>query len=271
MYLEEIRIILEKQLSPKIFKLDSEFYGLQYGNHKKNQIIKKVLLTLDLSLDAIHYAIKNKFNLILSHHGLINKSIKQFNSILINKLSLLSKYPISIFVLNSTFLAAQNGIIDTMIEALFLKIENMFTIKNKIDVKVPIGRICRPQLYSAGKKRFCVEDLIKRIKINLEIDFVSYVGDLKKEIKRICVIGTPRNKISYIEKAIKYGCDCYLSRNVNHFIANFARDAGVCLINISHYKSEIIGMKKLCNVLSLEFPYNEFYCFESRDPIKTYS
>jgi len=29
-------------------------------------------------------------------------------------------------------------------------------------------------------------------------------------------------------------------------------------------------MKKLSNILSLKFPYDEFYLFESEDPIKTY-
>lgn len=270
MYLKEIENLLEKRISPKLFKLPSEFYGIQYGRYNKHQIIKKVLITLDLSLEAIHYAIKNKFNLIISHHGLINNSINHFNSVLVNKLTLLSKNPIFIFVLNSTFLAAEYGIVDTIVEALFLKVEKNFNIKNEKNIKVPIGRICRPQLYNTQKKKFSLEDLMKRIKNNLEIDLVSYVGDLNKELKRICVIGARKNKIEYIEKAVKYGADCLVSKNFNHFEANFARDAGVCLINISHYKSEIVALKKLSNVLSLEFPYDEFFCFESKDPIKTY-
>ena len=50
----------------------------------------------------------------------------------------------------------------------------------------------------------------------------------------------------------------------------FARDIGLNLIEAPHYKNEILALKKLCNVLSLEFPHVEFVLFESKDPYKTY-
>ena len=141
MYLKEIVLLLEKKLSPKLFKLNSEVYGIQYGNSNPKKIIKKVMITLDLSIEAIHFAIIKKVNLIISYRGLIDKPIKNFNQNLVNKLSLLSKYPISIFVLNSSFIAAEEGISDTIMEALYFDLDRTFDIKNKIGEKIPIGRI----------------------------------------------------------------------------------------------------------------------------------
>ena len=57
------------------------------------------MLTIDLSLDAIHQAIKKKTNLIISYHGLIKNPIIKFKKNLVDKLSLLSRNPITIFVL----------------------------------------------------------------------------------------------------------------------------------------------------------------------------
>ena len=94
MLLQEIQSILINKLSPKIFKLNSEIYGFQYNQNRVNKSIKKVMLTLDLSIEALHFAVKNKVNLVISHHGLINNSINKFNQNLINKLTLLTRYPI---------------------------------------------------------------------------------------------------------------------------------------------------------------------------------
>ena len=86
MLLQEIQSILTKKLSPKIFKLNSEIYGFQFKKKRIDRVIKKVMLTIDLSLEALHFAVKNKINLIISHHGLLKNPISKFKEELINKL-----------------------------------------------------------------------------------------------------------------------------------------------------------------------------------------
>lgn len=270
MFLREIKSLLINKLSPKEFKLNSEVYGLQYDQNRNNKLIKKVMLTIDLSIDAIHFALKNKVNLIISHHGLANSPIKKFNQNLINKLTLLTKYPISIFILNSSFISAEGGISDTLVETLYLKLEKTFNIKTKSGTKIPIGRICSPKTFLTKNQHLTLENLIKRIKANLDLTTVSYVGDLNKRIKIICIVGGDNPGFNYIKKAMILGCDCYISGRINYMDAIFARDVGLSLIETSHYKNEILALKKLCNVLSLEFPQTEFLLFESNDPYKTY-
>ena len=95
MLLQEIQLILQNKLIPKKYKLNSEIYGLQYYQNRPKKLIKRIMLTIDLTIDALHYAVKNKVNLIISHHGLIRNPIETFNQNIINKLTLLTKYPIS--------------------------------------------------------------------------------------------------------------------------------------------------------------------------------
>ncbi len=270
MQFQELKELLTKKLSPKDFRLDSEIYGLHFDKTKNDKTIKKVMLTIDLSLEAIHFALKHKFSLIISHHSLINKPIKNFDQCIIDKLTLLSKYPISIFVLNSSFIAAEGGISDTLVNVLYLKLENVFEIKNKDGKSIPIGRICSLLNYPNEKKLITLEDLIKRIKRNLGLKLISYVGELGRTINKICIIGGNISNINFIKKAAYIGCDCYISGNLNYFDAIYARDMGLNLIEIPHYRNEIIAMKKLCHILSLEFPQVEFVLFESKNPIKTY-
>ncbi|MFX1373747.1 MAG: Nif3-like dinuclear metal center hexameric protein [Promethearchaeota archaeon] len=269
MMLQEITALLEKKLSPKAFKINSEAYGLYYDKNRKNKIIKKGMLTIDLTLEAIHFALKQKVNLIISSHSLFNDPIKKFDQNIINKLALLSKYPFSIFILNSTFISAEEGITDTIAKALYLKIDNTFEIKFIDGVKIPIGRICSPLNYLHQKKTFTFEDLVNRVKKNLNLPYVSYVGNLKKIIQKICIIGGTTSKTNYIKKAMKGGCDCFISGKIDYFDAVFARDIGINLIETSHYQNVLLTMKKFCNFLSLEFPDVEFFLFESENPIKT--
>jgi len=269
--MKEITSLLELKMSPQVFKLNSEIYGIQYGDPSEKKIVKKVLFTIDLSLEAIHYALKNKVNLIISFHGLINNSIQNFNKILINKLSLLVKYPISIFVLNSTFIGAEGGISETIMNALYLTLDKTFDITSKNGKRIPIGRIGVTQDYPYQKKSLTLEDLIKRIQSNLELEKISYVGDLSVKIKKVCIIGCDNFlNIKDIEKALKCECNCLISSRFHHKDAIFAKEAGLCLIEISLYKTKMLAMKKLCNILSLEFPYDEFLFFNSKDPFETY-
>lgn len=270
MNLQVIKKYLSQNVSPKVFRLNSDTYGMQYDKGKSDRLIKKVLLTMDISLEAIHFAVKNKISLIISNNGLIHSPINKFNYILINKLSLLSKYPISIFVLSSSFFGAEGGISDTLVSALHLKLENLFEIKNNAGIKIPIGRICSPLNYINKNHIINLEDILNRIKTNLNFKAISYIGDLNKTIKKLCILGENNSNLRFIEKAVKFGCDCYISGKIDYDEGTFARDIGINLIEISPYKKGILALKKLCNILSLEFPHVEFFLFESKDPFETY-
>ena len=270
MLLHEILSILQNRIIPKKFKLNSEIYGLQYCQNRSNKLIKRVMLTIDLNIEALHYAVKNKVNLIISHHSLIKNPIDTFNQNIINKLTLLSKYPISIFILNSAFIAADGGVSETIANTLYLNIERTFCIRNSKNFKVPIGRICTPRHYLSNDNEMKLEDLINRIKTHLSLTHIQYIGNLQRIIKRICIVGGDTPYKSYLKKASEMGCDCYITGRINYFDAVYGKDLNLTLIETSHYKNEILALKKLSNILSLEFPYIEFLLFESGDPFKIY-
>ncbi len=271
MYLTEIETILKSKISPKCYQMDSEIYGFHYNRTNREKFVKKIVLTVDLSLESIHYAIKNKASLIISHHGLFQEVLRNFDPHLINKLSLLSRYPISIYILNTPFIAAEGGISETIMEALYLKLDRPLYIKNSTGIKIPLGRICYPEMYPGKKTSMNLEDLLKRIKVNLDMKSISYVGVLLKEINRICIVGGNYINEYIIRKVIRKGCDCYISFNIDHYLASLARDLGLTLIEASHYNSEIMALRKLCNFFSLEFPQTEFMLFESRNPINFFA
>lgn len=270
MHLEEIESFIKKKIAPEEFRIDSEIYGFHYGNCSNNKIIKKVMLTVDLSLNALHSAIKNKVNLIISLNGLINESIRNFKPHVINKISILSKYPLSIFVLGSAFYAAEGGVIDLILESLFLKLERPLEIINQKGYRIPVGRLCIPNFYPNSNESFTLEKLMKRIYSYLKIKPIRYLGELKKEISSICILGGERLSINYYDTILNQKCDCFIIEKTNKSTINYAFDLGLNLIEFSFFNCEVLALKKLCNHLSLKFPYDEFYLFNSRNPLKLY-
>jgi len=270
MLLEEINSILENHFSPKIYTVDGEEYGIQYGQSNMNKEIKKILVTSDLTVESIHYGLKNKVNLIISRNGLIQEPIKSIDGTLIKKLGLLSKYPISIFVLNSSFIAAEGGVSDTIMDLLHCEVDEILNIQNRIGLKVPIGRICHPINYSDKNFELSLEDILRRIQKNLKVEGITYFGQLDSRIKKICIIGGEISEIISLQNIIKKGCNCIISGTVNKKLINFARDFKVNIIQFSLHSSENLALRKLSNYLSLEFPYDQFFFYEIKDSVNFY-
>lgn len=270
MLFEEIDTLLRSKLSPEEYKINNEFYGLQYRVKNSDSLIKKIMLTTDLNLEAIHYATVNKFNLIISYRSLVNKPIDYFNQNLVNKITLLSKYPVSIYVLNSSLIAAEGGISDIIREALYLDLDKTFDIRNRYGDMIPLGRVCLPTTYPNQKEPLNLKDLLNRIKVNLELNNINFVGDLTQSINKINIIGDILANIKYLEATINLGCNCLIVCDFDYKEALYARDLELCLIKIPHYNCEIKCMKRLCNILSLEFPNDEIFLYESRNPIRIF-
>ena len=112
--------------------------------------------------------------------------------------------------------------------------------------------------------------MLKRIKSNLNIDNILFVGESTAETNRICVVARDTVDLNYLKKALKKGCDCFISGNFTHNIARQAKDMGLNLVGISLYSCNTIALRKLHNFLSLEFPHDDFYFFEARNPIQVF-
>ena len=116
-----------------------------------------------------------------------------------------------------------------------------------------------------------LDNLLRRIKSNLEVEDILFVGELNSEVKKICIVGSDKLNRNYLRKALKYECDCYISGYFDHQSASYAKESRLNLIGISLYNCNTIALKKMHNILSLEFPRDDFYFFESRNPINVFN
>lgn len=102
MKLKKMVALLESVCPSHLAEAD-DFVGLQTGN--LDWEVNKVLITLDCSERAITKAIKNKCDLIISHHPLLwpNPQEAKENESIVTKLAMLTKAKISVYSLHTNY------------------------------------------------------------------------------------------------------------------------------------------------------------------------
>ncbi|MFW6282684.1 MAG: Nif3-like dinuclear metal center hexameric protein [Minisyncoccales bacterium] len=263
---------IKEKYALKYYPLTSKFFGIEYQPKKsiEDYIINKILITTDLSYKSLIFALKNKVNFIITYYGLLNSPIRHFDYLLIKKLNLLSKFSSIVFTLNSSIVASEYGTSATLGEVLFLKTVHLFKI-NQNKKEIPIGRICLPNRYPhSNESSFTLENLINRVKANLELANLNYSGNLNKKIERICIIATNISKIKIAKKLFDHKCDCLICSNIDSKHALFAKEIKLCFIEIPFLKVLRLTLKKFHKILSLEYPNKKVYFFDSSYPIQKY-
>ncbi|MGD9676833.1 MAG: Nif3-like dinuclear metal center hexameric protein [Vulcanibacillus sp.] len=117
-----------EQLAPKYFALADDKIGLQIGTLYKD--IKKIMLTLDILENVVDDAIEKKVDLIISHHPLIYKPLKNIRTDLPQGrvFEKLIKNNISVYVAHTNLDVAVGGVNDVLAKKIgLLDIENLET------------------------------------------------------------------------------------------------------------------------------------------------
>lgn len=140
MYINDI-IEIFKEWSPEWAAWEADNIGLQIGD-KKNTVTR-ILITLEITEDVVIEAIEKKVQLIISHHPLIFKPIRNIStSETTGKIiSLLIKKNISVYIAHTNLDVTKNGVSYELAKTLGLKnIRFLAPLKNtlsKIVVFVP--------------------------------------------------------------------------------------------------------------------------------------
>lgn len=119
--------ILE-QLAPKYLAIPEDKIGLQVGTLNKD--VKKIMLTLDILENVVDEAIEKKVDLIISHHPIIYKPLKNIRTDLPQGriFEKLIKNNLSVYVSHTNLDVAVGGVNDILAKRIGLReIENLDT------------------------------------------------------------------------------------------------------------------------------------------------
>ena len=198
-----------------------------------NKEVKKVLISLDVTMEAIDYAVQNGFDLIVSHHPLVFKPQKSLCPLNYTQSKLISliKNNIGVMSFHTRLDAADGGVNDEL-----AKLVGLCDVQ--VDTYDPIGRI------GYLKEKIELSTFAENVKAALNSKIVFYNGN--KQVNKVYVVGGDGKDL--ISCALVQGCDTILTGRASYNTAIDACDMGINIVEAGHYFTE----QPVCSVLQRE-------------------
>ena len=197
-----------------------------------NDITKKILLTTSVTNNIINFAVKENFDLIISHHPMIFSPIKKIAD---EKIVMAIQNNIQIYSMHTNFDKTQNGTSELIAAEYkvggFHKI-NDFVVVSSFEKSIPISEILEKT-----KKIFNIKN-VKTINYNE-----------KRKVQSIAFCAGSGGE--FINEIIKNEIDLYITSDLKyHQIQDLPEN--VCIFDVGHLESEKICLKQIKKVLEKE-------------------
>ena len=235
--------VLER-VAPLSFQEDFDNAGLLCGN--KDNLCSGVFVCLDVSEGVIEEAKEKSCNLIISHHPLIFRGLKNLlPNTNVNKCMLKAlQYDMTLYSSHTNLDAAAEGV-NTLL-AKTLGIENFIPFSEGRQEANYFG------IGGIGELREEMEEkeFLERVKVKLNIHNIRYVSGRNKRIKRVALCSGSGGE--FIPVALAKGADCYLTADLKYhdFLDMENR---ILLADIGHFESEAIVKRHIASLISKNF------------------
>lgn len=259
--MKKVKDIIEviEDFAPINLKEDFDNVGLMVGDREKE--VKKILLSLDCTLEVIEEANEKGANLIITHHPLlfIKPSSITTDSLVGKKIIELIKNDISLYSSHTNLDSASGGLNETIVNILGYDSKELIEVnKNARNSNEGLGRIIRLD------KEISLDDLVKEVKEKLNIDGLKVVKASEK-VKNIAVINGSGS--SFFDMAYRKGADCIITGDTTYHFASDYKEMGVSIIDTGHFLSEWIVFLEVINKLKDKLKDVEIIISEhSKDP-----
>ncbi|WP_067143083.1 Nif3-like dinuclear metal center hexameric protein [Oceanivirga salmonicida] len=213
---------------PKNLACEWDNVGLLIGDSENE--IKKVLCALDVSSKVIDYAVENNFDMIMAHHPLIFKPIK---NILIDnpmgyRIIKAIKNDVAIYAAHTNLDSGINGLNDYVLSLLNLKFEYIYEEES----------YNKPIRFIELEHQTDIYEIVTAVKNALNVENIKLIFDdyyNSKYIKKIAIVtGSGADFIPDVISKV----DLMLTADVKHHEALDALEEGLCIIDFGHHESE---------------------------------
>lgn len=226
-------------LFPTDTACDFDNVGLLIGDGE--QIVSKVLIALDCTLETVELAKKNACELIVTHHPVIFSPLK--NLLAESIPAKLLKNGISVISMHTNLDVAEKGGVNTCLcKALGLKNTAIYIANDGYALQY--GNILPTS----------ADNFAKHIKKALG-GAVKYV-DGGKEIEKVLVCSGSGGE--FINEAINGGFDALVTADIKHHQFLEAYDNGISLFDGGHFDTEDVVTEPLKELLANKFKDTEF-------------
>lgn len=198
-----------------------------------NREVKKILFCMDVTPEAIDFAIKNEYDLIISHHPLIFKGVKSVSGDfgIPARIIKLIKNDISVMSFHTRFDAVEGGVNDALAE--IFELSNVEKIECDGIEMMRVGYL---------PKEISLEEFVKLVKEKLGCEHLNYASN-SSNVHRLALLGGGGG--SYIHDAHQAGADTYLSGEIGYHNLTDCKDNQINIVEAGHYFTENPALKNL--------------------------
>lgn len=253
------RELLEKfnELCPFSMAMEGDNPGFLVGNPERE--VKKAALALDATSAVIKEAAKSGADMIVTHHPLIYRPIKDVcsESHIGRRVLELTENGISLIALHTNFdicvmaelAAGKLGMINCKV------LEVMGERMGKMEGLGRMGML---------PEEMTIQELAEFVKRQLALDFVTIAGDGGKKVQK-AAIATGSGK-SGIDACIKNGVQVLITGDIDHHTAVDALEMGLGLIDAGHFGTEKMFAEYMAEYFKREIPEVEAYIGQMEAP-----
>lgn len=238
MYIKDVIRTMEDYAPPHLAEAWDNV-GLLIGN--ESLPVTKIIAALDINDAVIDEALNNNANLIITHHPLIFSPLSSITAEtpLGRRIIKLIKNDIAVFSAHTNLDKTSGGTNDTLFRKLgFTLKQNLFDTPDE-----------HPGLIGELKDETTLLGFAAFLKDRLELPNITITGDKNSSVKRVALCTGSGGDIKYIEEARTKNCDVYITGDIKYHTAQYATDLGLCLIDATHYATEVIITEKICGYL----------------------
>ncbi len=212
---------------------------MQIGDINSN--IKTVMLTLDIDLNVVNYAIEHKVDLIITHHPFLFSSLKSidYNSYDGKIIHALITNNVNLYSMHTSLDMAEKGVNYELANKLSI---NKFQVLHQVnDDNSGYGGIG-----SIDAKN--IVEYAKQVKLLLNCRSIKlYCNNENQLIKKVAFCGGSGS--DFIDDAISCGADVYITGDIKYHQAQKALNNKLSIIDAGHFYTENHIMTTLKNIL----------------------
>lgn len=249
-----------EELAPVELAEEWDNVGLQVGQKKGKA--NKILLSLDATLPVAEEAKKIGADLIVTHHPLLYKPLKNvdFSTPSGKIIHLLIKSGIDLYCLHTNLDSAVSGTSRTLASMLGLK--NLRPV-----IPSSLNPSCGIGVSGAFSPSLKFSKVISKVKKVLPEADIRYCGEESRIIKTATVCTGSGG--SLLDKIFKMKVDLFITGELKYHEALEASQRGLALITAGHYHTEKIVLPVLKKYLEKKFPSLKVLISEiSTSPLK---
>ncbi len=241
-----------QQLAPEDMTIQGNVSRVEVGpqtdTEQSNTTVSKVLVATYPSARVVTKASQDKVNLLVTYRPLFPFAVDRLTGLDLVRVRLLAKNYISTYAMGSGWLSARDGVTDAFVQALALEKIGEFTTESDYGQFAAIGRVCKlsTTMNHSGFANYVAS--------KMGLNNIIFSGDFDDEVGDVLVIAGSVIDVPDIMKARKQDISTLITGELAPEVRLLAREEGMNMLELGAFVTENPGMKRLSDIIRLEFP-----------------